>query len=223
MSTKARFPKWSLAGLAVCGQCGGKMYCTSSPRGVQYALYCSAQRTSGMCTGTYRTREPVEAAVAVWLQRYAVQLEEATQLALAQAPRRQARDPLESDRRRLAKLLDTAQGKIDRLLDAYTDGALELAEYKRRRAEVQDDLERAQIRLAELDAAPAREPAAPVVRGFADMWPTLSVDVGRDVAGALLMSVRVHQNKTVEILPRWGEPVTITFTKRGRVANISTG
>ena len=34
-----------------------------------------AQRTSGMCTGTYRTREPVEAAVALWLQRYATELE----------------------------------------------------------------------------------------------------------------------------------------------------
>ncbi len=42
------------------------------------------------------------------------------------------------------------------------------------------------------------------------------VEVRRDVASALLRSVRVCQDKTVEVLPRWGEPVTITFTKRGR-------
>ncbi len=40
---------------------------------------------------------------------------------------------------------------------------------------------------------------------------------GRDVAGALLTSVLVRQDKTVEILPRRGEPVTVTFTERGRV------
>jgi len=34
------------------------------------------------------------------------------------------------------------------------------------------------------------------------MWPTLSVEVRRDVAGALLTSVLVRQDKTVEILPR---------------------
>ncbi len=158
-----------------------------------------------------RTREPVEAAVALWLQRYATQLEEATKAALAHAPKRQVRDPLESERRRLAKLLDNAQGKIDRLLDAYTDGAVDLSEYKRRRAEIEGDVERAQGRLAELDAAPAQELGAPVVRSFADMWPTLSVEVRRDVAVAVITSVRVRQDKTVEIQPRWGEPVTITF------------
>jgi hypothetical protein len=35
-------------------------------------------------------------------------------------------------------------------------------------------------------------------------------------------SVRVRQDKTVEILPRWGEPVTISFTKRGRVPHLPT-
>lgn len=70
-------------GLAVCGQCGGRMYCTSSQRGEQYALYCSAQRVSGTCTGTYRTQKPVEAAVALWLQQYAIELEKATRTAHA--------------------------------------------------------------------------------------------------------------------------------------------
>ncbi len=70
--------------------------------------------------------------------------------------------------------------------------------------------------------SPAQEPAAPVAGSFADTWPTLSVAVRRDVAGALLTSVRVRQDKTVEILPRWGEPVTITFTKRGRVPVLPT-
>lgn len=39
------------------------MYCTSSQRDEQYALYCGTQRTSGNCAGTYRTRKPIEDAV----------------------------------------------------------------------------------------------------------------------------------------------------------------
>ncbi len=138
--------------------------------------------------GTYRTREPV----ALCLQRYATQLEEATKVALQQAPKRQPRNPHEAERRRLTKLLNSAQGKIDRLLDAYTDGAVELPEYKRRRTEIQTEVDHARNRLVELDQAPAREPAAPAVRTFADMWPTLSVEARRDVAGALLTKVQVE-------------------------------
>lgn len=55
------------------------------------------------------------------------------------------------------------------------------------------------------------------------MWPTFGVEVRRDVAGALLTSVRVCQDKTVEILSRSGEPVTITCTKRGSVPDLPTG
>jgi hypothetical protein len=55
------------------------------------------------------------------------------------------------------------------------------------------------------------------------MWSTLSVEVRRDSAGALLAGVRVRQDKTVEVQPRWGEPVTITFTKRSRVPQLPMG
>jgi len=115
-------------------------------------------------------------------------------------------------------LLDAEQAKLGRLLDAYTDGALDLTMYKGRRADIEHDVERARHRLAERDAVPAREPAAPVVRSFADMWSTLSVEVRRDGAGALLTRVRVCQDKTVEIQPRWGEPVLITFTQARQLA-----
>ncbi len=68
------------------------------------------------------------------------------------------------------------QDKVDRLTGAYTDRALNLADYKRRRADIESNAERPLRRLAELDAAPAEEPAAPVVRSFADTWPTLNID-----------------------------------------------
>ncbi len=62
----------------------------------------------------------------------------------------------------------------------------DLTGHKRRRVDNEHDAERALRRLAELNAAPAQKPSALVVRSFAETWPTLSVDVRRDVAGALL-------------------------------------
>lgn len=58
------------------------------------------------------------------------------------------------------------------------------------------------------------------MRNFADLCSTLSVEVRRDVACALLTGVLVRRDKTVVILSRWGEPVTITFTKRGSVPHL---
>ncbi len=202
-------PKWSLAGLAVCGQCGGKMYCTSSQRGEQHSLYCSTQRTSGVCTGTYRTRQPVEAAVALWLQGYAHDLEAAAQAALADAPK-QPQDPHKAERRRLGKVIESADAKLGRLLDACTDGApgLDLPEYKRRREGVQQEVEQARARLAQLDEPQTQAPTSAAVKSFADAWPALSVDARHDVTRTLLSAVRINQDKTVELIPRWGEPVT---------------
>jgi hypothetical protein len=147
----------------------------------------TARRRAG---GTYLTR-PVEAAVAAWLQRYATQLAEATKVALEQAPKRQQRHPQEAERRRLTKVLDDAHGRKNRLLDVYVNQGLNRDAYMRRLAEIQEDVDSAQHRFAALDAAPAQEPTAPVVGSFADTWPAFSVEVRRDVAGALLTSVRV--------------------------------
>jgi hypothetical protein len=218
VATKARSPKWSLAGLAVCGQCGGKMYCSSSQRGRQYSMYCSTQRTSGACTGTYRTREPVEAAVALGIQGYATELEEATRAALTDAPKPR-QDPHQAERRRLAKVIAAADGKLSRLLDAYTSGApgLDLPEYKRRREAVQQEADQARSRLAQLDEPEAQVPTPATITASADAWPTLSVDARRDVAGALLSAIRVHADKTVELVPRWGTPSTVRFTKRDSI------
>ncbi len=61
-------------------------------------------------------------------------LKKPTKIALEQASKRQLRNQQEAESRRLTKPLDSAQAKIDRLTDAYTDRALDLAHYKRRRA-----------------------------------------------------------------------------------------
>lgn len=140
----------------------------------------------------------------------------------AEAPKRQPRDlqgdgatPTEQAPGQRAGQAGSASRRLHRRCSGPAD-------YKRRRSEIKDDAKRARCRLAEFDAAPAQEPAALVVRSFADTRPTLSIEVRRDVAGALLTSVRVCQDKALEILPRWGEPVAITFTERGRAPCLPT-
>lgn len=220
VATKARSPKWSLAGIAKCGDCGGAMYCTSSPRGQQYALYCGAQRTSGTCVGSYRTRHSVEAAVELWLQTYAQELEAATLLALASAP--MPVDPHVAERHKLTAILKLGNKKLERLLDAHIDGVLDLTTYKHRLAGLRADLTGAQQRLQSLEVEPSA-PAVPTVLGFAATWPSLSVEARRDVASALLLEVCVHPNKTVELVPRWGQPVTMCFTNRGQLPTLGEG
>lgn len=117
----------------------------------------------------------------------------------------------------MSKVIDAAEAKTARLLDAYTDGALDLLTWKQRRETVEQEAEHARARLTELDAEPQQAPSAATITTFADTWPTLSGDARRDVAAALLSSLRVNPDKTVELLPRRGAPVTITFTNRGRL------
>jgi site-specific DNA recombinase len=215
--TKARSPRWALAGIAICGRCGGKMYCTSSPRGVQYALYCGTARVSGICSGVYRTREAVESAVGLWLESNLRVLKVDSRIVLRGEKPVPTIDLYKAERRKLAKVLESADGKVGRLLDAYTDGALDLSEYKRRRDDVQEAAQQAEARLAQLDAPAPTAPSLEQLAELASTWSGLSHEARRDAAPALLESVRVHADKTVEIRPRWEEPVLVTFTKRNTV------
>ncbi len=99
---------------------------------------------------------------------------------------------------------------------------VDLPEYKRRREALQQEVEQARTRLAELDEPEMQAPTTATVTRFADAWPTLSVDARRDAAEALLTAVRVHPpNKTVELVPRWGKPVTITTLTHCRPSRTS--
>jgi len=215
--TKARSPHWAMAGIAVCGTCGGKMYCTSGPRGDGYALYCGSARTSSRCNGVYRTRAAVEAAVGAWLQSVVRELKTPSKLWLAQTPAPAPRDPLKAERHTLTKVIDGADLKISRLLDAYTDGALDLPEYKLRRDALQQQTTQARQRLAELNEPPALPPTPEALSRAANVWSTLDTDDQRALCRDLLQQVRVHADKTVELIPLWDDPLVITFTHRNTV------
>ncbi len=154
------------------------------------------------------------------LQGYAVELEEATRVALAQAAPRRPGDPDPGGTATAPQAPRGAASKNQRLLDAYTDGVLTLTEYKARREAVQQEVETAQTRLRDLDRPEPTAPSARTVGAFADLWPALSVEARRDVASALLRAVQIRRDKTVLLVPRWGSSTMVTFSGRGQVPSL---
>ena len=158
----------------------------------------------------------VEAAVGLRLQGQVRERKEASSLKFPEAQAKR-QDPHHAERQRLNKLLDRADAKIERLLDAYTDGAVALVEYKARREVVRRDVEQARRRLSEL-AQPTLDAPPPIaVIKWAELWSTMSVEERRSGASAMLEQVRVQRDKTVVLVPRWGVTTTVTFTSRAQV------
>ncbi len=182
----------------------------------QSQVWCGRSRNSGACQGGYRSRLAVEAAVGLWLQGQVRERKEGSSLIFPEAQAKR-QDPHNAERQRLNKLLDRADTKIERLLDAYTEGALELAQYKARREVVQRDVEQARRRLNELDQPEPQAPSAADVSSFADLWSTTSVEDRRSVVTAMLEQVRVNRDKTVVLVPRWSPSTTVTYSGRTQV------
>jgi hypothetical protein len=193
------------------------VYCSDGQRGVQYNLWCSRYRQDGTCPGVHRTRAAVEAAFALWLTKYAVDLERATREAIRVQPLQPRTDHRDAARQRATKAIDNADATSSRLLDAYADGAITLGEYKSRCDGIEAEVGIARSQLAELNVAAEEPPSAPTVDSFVELWPTLTARARHDVAEALVREVRVQCDKSVVIVPRWGEPVTVTFTRRNTV------
>lgn len=131
-----------------------------------------------------------------------------------------ATDPDKAERKRLNKVIDGAQSKISRLTDAYSDGLLDLAEFRLRREQAQADTAQAVARLAQLNEPAVEPPTRDELIGFAQRWASTSVEERREVLQSLLSKVLVQPDKTLLLIPRWGQPVLAAFSKRGTVPEI---
>jgi site-specific DNA recombinase len=199
---KARAPKHLLAGIAVCGVCGSNLHCSTTNRGYMYQLRCSAYQTSGpsTCPGVWLVRHAAEAAVVTWLQKYASHIDEkAHQVA---PPPETAHSPGKTERRNLEQRAGQIQQMRSRLTDAYLAGVLTLEELQAKRNAL--DADEAQV-AEQIAKEPQREPQPEpaVVRPLLEIWDGLSIAARRDVISALIHRVRVHQDKSIEVVPRW--------------------
>jgi site-specific DNA recombinase len=147
--------------LVVCGVCGWRMACVHRQYAAthrDYFFYACGQRApvdtgrDAYCPAHYVRADDLDAvvwdAVVTWLQSPEMLLTEA---AAAQDPHPDA-DACARDRARLEGTCRRLQGQIDRLLDAYQHGAIEVDELKARRAHVAAELAAARARAEELAA-----------------------------------------------------------------------
>ena len=217
--TKARSPRWSLAGLAKCGECGGRIYCSRTNRGEQYALYCGSYRTSGTCRGVHRTRAAVEAAVEVWLEGYFILRERRanSRVVFTGASEPRLADPTVTEARKLQRVLATLENKQEKLLDAYLDGPVGKPQYEARLAALQSEAADADSRLAELTKPTTQEPTLRQITTWSQQWTSLSLDDRRVISKTLLDRVVLHHDKTVTLESPFCEPVHIAFERRNTI------
>lgn len=219
-TTTRRQPAWvrspvhPLAGLVVCGRCGGTMQrasTTSRGRAPQRIFVCRAAVRRGTCPGVRVYEARVHDVVRAWLAGLADDVDvRARALAEQKATAATARQ----DRKRLAREITRLDATLARLTVQVAEGLVPPAAY----AAARDDLEaqrRAlveQLVLAEDRHAAVQRPAPRVARGLLDSWDTLTArdPAGlRDVLAALIGRVEVHPGEgrghrsTVRVVARW--------------------
>ena len=147
--------------LVVCGQCGLRMTCerqTRSHHPYEY-FYYACERKSPVDTGrperctAKRVRAPeldavVWKALCDWLQQPRMLQKEVETWQMS----RQNSQAAQQDRARLEAACRHLQGQIDRLIDAYQQGVIEVDELKARRERLEASLQATRARAEHLEA-----------------------------------------------------------------------
>ncbi|WP_134765071.1 recombinase family protein [Nocardioides sp. 1609] len=199
--------RWPLSGITRCGLCGGPMTCTTgSPGGKKlvrgYIMRCVTAQDNRACRGVWRVTADVETALFDRLDVLASLLEEAGRAASRVAPA--VRSEQENQRRRIEKKLAKVRADRGRLVDLATSGALPIIEVAAKRIRLDAEIVALED-AATVAGAPAKAWTAPQVRTLRKDWPTLGMDVRREMIRTLVESITVHRDKS--ILVRLVEPL----------------
>jgi len=150
--------------LAACGACGRKLRCLTQPgpRG-EYRYYVCNRRDpvdagrAGTCRARGVRAEELDAlvwsALCEWLERPEMLERELA----AWRERRPDGEGVERERARLEQALRNLRAQIERLVDAYQQGALTVEELKARRVRLEASRDATEERLADLTAQQRRE------------------------------------------------------------------
>jgi DNA invertase Pin-like site-specific DNA recombinase len=193
---KARYPKYVLTSLIVCGHCDSTMKPGSGWKvGMQgYNYRCNLWSGGGDCTPAFPRRADAEAAVLEALEAWAADID--ARAAVTQA-RVKARATAETDRERLTAALADHDAALQRLAvqravdgEKMPDGVYEAArdELLRARRETETALAGVQDTL-EATAGDVR----PILAGLLEGWETLPVQARRDMLRKLIRHVKAYR------------------------------
>jgi DNA invertase Pin-like site-specific DNA recombinase len=199
-----------LAGLVVCGRCGRPLHCwspsTSRRTGLPAYYYrCAGYSGSRTCDLPAIRAEKVETFVVAMVRSW--QLPGDAHPTTADAPVRDDRERLATERRRLEGQLARFRDRRSRLLDDRMDRVIDQETFAAKDAEYLADAALIERELRSLvPAAPAVDPAeiALLLRDFGALWDNAPVPGRRALLGQLIDRVRVQWRDTFEIVPRGG-------------------
>lgn len=210
MPPRARYPRYPLSGVILCGHCDHSMKIQSggSPPQRGYAYRCSRWHHYRDCRGVFPQRLEVEAEVLKTLGTWAVDIDERSAITTA---RKAARVAADADADRLGRALVENDAALKRLAkqraldgDRMPDGVYE--ETRDELLETRGQIEAELVRTKEVVTVNRGE-YIPIVRGLLDEWDILSAGERREMLAKLLRHVKVFRNPggrpRVETKPVW--------------------
>lgn len=192
---KVSGPKYPLAGLIMCGDCGGPMWASRLGREPGYGYVCGAWATARTCRCVSVSRAKAERAVLDWLQGLASDVEALVSL-------HQERETASATSRAEAHVvrgrIDRLEQRLTRLTLGWSDGTVPASAYVAARDELQVQLRALEEQSAAmLDAAEVTAtPAGPVAQRLVDEWDELAVGERRALLATLIARVRVVRPAT---------------------------
>nr|WTA00789.1 hypothetical protein OH820_11640 [Streptomyces sp. NBC_00857] len=210
--------RYLLTGLTYCAKCRHKAGVTTIQRapgvhenGAAYRCMGRARFGPSVCSSFFATRTAIEVEVRKWIKKYAADIDAAPASPIP-TPRVSAREQAEQQRRQLEEDYKAAETAMTRLVvdsaknpTKYPEAAFDAA-----RDEIQGDLDRIMVELAEATEA-ASEPEVsdfvPVLVGLDEEWDTFTTPernaILRQCARRIVIQRDGKSAPKVDVHPFW--------------------
>jgi site-specific DNA recombinase len=196
--SRSKNPRWALAGIAKCSQCGGGLNAvrTKMKEGKESRLVrCSRMSTSGKhrCTGVYIDVKALDDAAMVILRQWAGWINALTESFADQRPlARQEPDAEEKEVRRLKARYASLNEQVERLTDAFQRGVLPLEDFAERRTKALEEAEQTRLRVLEIEGSSRERPDPVAALEILEKWSTIAPERRNRILASLIHRVIVY-------------------------------
>lgn len=193
--------KYLLTGIIRC-HCGSAMHGGRFGKGQIPGYRCSEALSKRAHRGGVVQENVVERLVLGWLEGVAEQINTET---AAKMGENSLKKPSEGQKNRLLKAIRQDTGRLDTLTVKMLDGTVDSATYGRIREQLEASVAEKESRLRALEVS-ERHPVTEVVPDLLMHWPSLPLEVRRDLLSRLIGAITVHPAGTrprASITPRW--------------------
>ncbi|MET8333590.1 recombinase family protein [Streptosporangium canum] len=181
--------KYSLSGLITCGRCRKyKCGATGTPYKVGQVMFRCQGLVTKHCKGVSSGLHLGEAAVLEWIEKKALNLHEAEEEAQKSASKRQEN----AEVKRLEKLADDIEKRLERLLDLYEYGEMSKERYAARKSDREAELRETLSALEKVRGSDRHDISSTFFTNLRDAWPALSHDRKRHMLKQVIKGIILH-------------------------------